>query len=176
MAQDTKCRHHIRDRFQFRDKESGGFRDGFTVPDGWRELKNEEMSLRTFHSRCQSLTKTPKAIKQRKYRYSFKKQRRQNNSLNQEALTRLHALEQTVKKNQHYSCSIGSLAMGQGLGIQGLSTGHMEGQTEHEGWKGRLESFTEYPLPHFKLQKSGPHSHRPFLTLEASAAECKIIP
>lgn len=73
MAQDTKCRHHIRDRFQFRDKESGGFRDGFTVPDGWRELKNEEMSLRTFHSRCQSLTKNTKGYKTKEIQILFQK-------------------------------------------------------------------------------------------------------
>lgn len=91
MAQDT--RHHIRDCFQFRDKESGGFIEDFMVLDGWRELKNEEMSLRTSHGRCQSLTKNIKARKQMQYSHSFKKQRQQNNNPNHEAPTRLHAKE-----------------------------------------------------------------------------------
>lgn len=30
-----------------------------------------------------------------------------------------------------------------GLGNSGLSAGHMRGQREQEGWKGRLESFTD---------------------------------
>lgn len=93
MAQDTKCRHHIRDGFQFRDKESGGFIDDFMVLDGWRELTNEEMGLRTFHGQCQSLTKNTKARKQMKYSHSFKKQRQQNNNPNHEAPTGPHALE-----------------------------------------------------------------------------------
>lgn len=71
MAQDTKGRHHIRDGFQFRDRESGGFIDDLTVLDGWRELKNEEMGLRTFHGRCQSLTQNTKARKQTKLQPLF---------------------------------------------------------------------------------------------------------